>query len=211
MATVKSRLFLAAVVCAVILMGSVSYAHVRVGIGFGTHIGGGWPGYGWNGGWYWSDGPAGCWPWHSHYYDPVWVYDYHPIVVGPPVVVERHVVVNEHVAPRPAGEPKSTVLSEAQKRKRSESLERLRIGDDGSRISATQELTGYAGDGKVRQALERALLSDRDPGVRAGAATALAKQSGKKAVPVLKQARAQDADRQVQQAAYKALIMIEGY
>jgi len=184
---------------------------VRVGIGFGTHIGGHWPGCGWHSDWYWSDGPAGCWPWHSHFYDPVWVYDYPPIVVGPPVVVERHVVVNEHVAPRPAPETKSTVLSEAQQRKRSESLERLRIGDEGSRVSTTQELAGYTGDEKVRQALERALLSDRDPGVRAAAATALAQQSGKKAVPVLKQAREQDADRQVQQAAYKALIMIEGY
>jgi len=211
MATVKSRWFLAAIICVVTLLGSASYAHVRVGIGFGTHIGGHWPGYGWHSDWYWSDGPAGCWPWHSHFYDPVWVYEYPPVVVGPPVVVERHVVVNQRVPPAPAPQPTSTQVTQAQQRKRSELLEQLRIGDNGNRLSATQELAGYVGDEKIREALERALLSDRDPGVRAAAATSLGKQSGKKAVPALKQARAQDADRQVQQAAYKALIMIEGY
>jgi HEAT repeat protein len=121
------------------------------------------------------------------------------------------VVVNQHVPPAPTPQPASTLVTQAQQRKRSELLEQLRIGDNGNRLSATQQLAGYTGDEKVREALERALLSDRDAGVRAATASALGKQSGKKAVPALKQAYAQDAERQVQQAAYKALIMIEGY
>ncbi len=63
----------------------------------------------------------------------------------------------------------------------------------------------------MRKALEKAIRSDRDAAVRKAAVEALAKQSGKKAVPALKQVYAEDANRDVRQAAYKALILIEGY
>ena len=51
----------------------------------------------------------------------------------------------------------------------------------------------------------------REQAVRKAAVETLARQSGKKAVPALKHAYTDDASRQVSQAAYKALIMIEGY
>jgi HEAT repeat protein len=80
-----------------------------------------------------------------------------------------------------------------------------------NRIKAVQDLVRFSEDAKTREALERALRSDREATVRKTAVEALAKQSGKKAVPALRQAYAEDAERDVRQAAYKALIMIEGY
>jgi hypothetical protein len=196
MSTVKNRWLLAGLVCAVIAVPSMTYAHVHVGIGFGTHIGCG-PYYGWYDPW-WDD------PW----YDP-WYYPYGPVVVGPPVVVEKHVVVHEPPLPRPL--PQGPTLSKDQQQRRSELLERLRISDVDSRIKAAQDLIQFADDTKTREALERAVRSDHDAAVRKAAVEALAKQSGKKAVAALKRAYAEDANRDVSQAAYKALIMIEGY
>ena len=190
---------LAGLACVLMIVPSATYAHIHVGVGFGTHIGYG-PYYGWYGPW-WDD------PW----YDP-WYYPYGPVWVGPPVVVEKHVVVREPPLPRPQPQPpQGPTLSEAQQQKRSDLLERLRIGDIDARIKAARDLAGFTNDAKTREALEKAVRSDREATVRKAAVEALAKQSGKQAVAALKQAYAEDANRDVSQAAYKALIMIEGY
>jgi HEAT repeat protein len=125
-------------------------------------------------------------------------------------VVEKRVVIHEPPLPRhqPSHVP---ALSDDQQQKRSELTERLRIGDVDDRIKAARDLVRFADDTKAREALERAVRSDRDAAVRKAAVEALAKQSGEKAVPTLKQAYAEDTDRDVRQAAYKALILIEGY
>ena len=200
MRAVKNRLVLAAFVC--VLMAAPSATHGRVHVGVGIGIGYG-PHYGWYDPWYCD---PWCSPWHHHWYH------YDPVFIGPPVVVERQIVVHE--PPLPAPQPAPTLkptLSEDQQQKRTDLLERLRIGDVNARAEAAQGLTRFAGDDKTREALEKAVRSDRDATVRKAAVEALAKQSGKKAVPALKQAYAEDTDRDVRQAAYKALIMIEGY
>ncbi len=201
MRAMKYRLALVAFVCMLIAVPSVSYAHVHVGVGFGATLG-----YGPYSGWYdpwWG-------PWYWHPYGP-WVYDYDPVFIGPPVVVEKH-VVHEAPLPRPRPAlPKTPTLSQDQQQKRSELIERLRIGDVDGRIGAAQDLVGFADDAKTREALEKALRLDRDATVRKAAVEALARQSGKKAVSALKKAYEEDGNRDVRQAAYKALIMIEGY
>jgi len=208
MTAVKYRLALAAFVCVLIAVPSATYARVHVSVGFGTRIGCG-PYYGWYDPW-WHD--PWCGPWYWHPYGPAWVYDYDPVFIGPPVVVERRVAVHEPPLPRPRpAPPKSPTLSQDEQQKRSELLERLRIGDVNDRIKAARELAGFAHDAKTREALEKALRSDRDAAVRKAAVEALAKQSGKKAVPALRKAYEEDDNRDVRQAAYKALIMIEGY
>jgi hypothetical protein len=199
MRAVKHRFALAAFACVLISVPTATYARVHVSVGFGTHIGC-WPHYGWYDPW-----------WHDPWCDPWYWHPYAPVFVGPPVVVERHVVHEPALArPRPAL-PEAPALSEGDQQKRSELLERLRIGDVDNRIKAVQDLVRFSEDAKTREALERALRSDREATVRKTAVEALAKQSGKKAVPALRQAYAEDAERDVRQAAYKALIMIEGY
>jgi len=199
MRALKNELALTAFVCVLIAVPSATYARVHVSVGFGTHIGYG-PYYGWYDPW--------CDPWYGHPYGPAWVYDYNPVFIGPPVVVERHVVVHEAPLPHPRPAP---TLSQDDQHKRSELTERLRIGDVDNRAKAAQDLVRFTNDAKTREALEKALGSDRDAAVRKAAVEALAKQSGKSAVPALKKAYAEDGNRDVRQAAYKALIMIEGY
>jgi len=55
------------------------------------------------------------------------------------------------------------------------------------------------------------LLSDRDPQVRKAVAQLFGRLQDKKTLPVLRQAHKDDADRDVRQAAYRAIIMMEGY
>ncbi len=197
MTAVKYGLVLAAFSFVLIGVPSATYAHVHVGIGFGLGYG---PYYGWYDPW-----------WHDPWYDP-WYYPYGPVVVGPPVVVENHVVVHEPPLPRPRPAPiQGSTLSQDDQQKRSELLERLRIGDVDNRTKAARELVGFANDVKTREALEKALRSDRDAAVRKAAVEALARQSGTSAVPALKKAYEEDGNRDVRQAAYKVLIMIEGY
>jgi hypothetical protein len=209
MKTVRYGLVVLAVV--MITATSATYARVHVSVGIGTHIGGYGPHYGWHSDWYWHHGRGPVYPWYWHPYEPAWVYGCDPIFIGPPVVVERHVVVEQPAPIPPAPQPPSPALSDAEQNKKQELLERLRIADDEERVKATEGLAGFTGDEKVREALEKALLSDRAADVRAAAAKALVNQSGSKAVPALKRAYQEDAERQVSQAADKALIMIQGY
>ena len=199
MSMVKSKLVLAAFACVLIAASGTAYAHTRVSIGIGAHFGCG-PYYGWYDP-YWGDPWYHPWYWHS----------YTPVVVGPPVVVERPMVVHEAPLPRPRPQPPVSTLSPDQQQTRSELLERLRIGDVNGRVKATQDLVQFTDDTTTREALERTAHSDHEAAVRKAAVEALAKQSGKKAVAALRRAYKEDADRDVSQAAYKALIMIEGY
>lgn len=180
-------------------MPGVACAHVRFGIGFGTVIGPHYPVYGWYG---WPD---------PYWYDP-W-YGGWPVVVAPPVVVrERRVVVE--AAPPPAPKPPADTpqpLSQQQQQKRSELLKRLRIGDASNRVQAVQELAPFADDDKVREALQRALLSDREAQVRQAAAELFGRLQDKETLPALRQAYREDSSREVRQAAYKAIVMMEGY
>jgi len=199
MSAVKSRLMLAGLVCVVIALSSTTYAHTHVRVGVGMHFGYA-PYYGWYDPW-----------WGGPWYDP-WYYPYYgPVVVGPPVVIERP-VVHEPPLPRPRPEPpQAPTLAQDQQQKRSELLERLRIGDVDSRVKAARDLVQFTDDATTREALERTIRSDHDAAVRKAAVEALAKQSGKRAVETLRRVYKDDADRDVSQAAYKALIMIEGY
>jgi hypothetical protein len=177
----------------------VASARVHFSIGFGTVIGLCHPGYGWH-----------AWP-DPYWYDP-W-YDCGPVVVVPPVVVrERHVVVEtpRPPAPRPAID-KPEPLSQRQQLKRSELLKKLRIGDVSNRIQAVWDLAPFANDDKVREVLQRALLSDRDTQVRKAAAELFGRLQDKKTLPSLRQAYREDSSREVRQGAYKAIIMMEGY
>jgi hypothetical protein len=199
MSRIRYRWFVPALALLVLTIPGVAAARVHFSIGFGTVIGPCHPGYGWH-----------TWP-HSYWYDP-W-YDCWPVVVGPSVVVrERHVVVE---APRPpAPQPlanKPEPLSEQQQQRRSESLKKLRIGDVNNRVQAVQELAPFANGDKIREALQRALLADRDAQVRQAAAVLFGQLQDKKTLSTLRQAYREDSSREVQQAAYKAIVMIEGY
>jgi HEAT repeat protein len=139
------------------------------------------------------------------------------VIVGPPVVVERpvvreRVIVREHRPPAPPQKDETaTLISEQLGQKKSESLKKLKIGAPANRIQAALELEPFAGDSKVRTELEKALLSDRDAQVRKTIAELFGRVRDSKTLPALKQAYANDFDRDVRQAAYKAIIMMEGY
>jgi hypothetical protein len=203
MSTVRYRLLVSVLGCVALLAPGMAAAGVRIGIGFGTTIGPHYHhhGYGWYGGWYGWPGP--------YWYDPWWYYP-SPVIVAPPVVRD-HVIVREHTPPAPPKDEAAELVSQQLQQKRSESLERLKIGDPRSRLQAVQTLEQFAADSKVRTTLEQALLSDRDPQVRKAVAELFGRLGDKATLPVLKQARKNDADRDVRQAAYKAIIMIEGY
>jgi HEAT repeat protein len=111
----------------------------------------------------------------------------------------------------PADVPKTSVVSEAERRRQGELLKKLRIGGSEDRVEAALELAECAVEGRVREALERTLLSDREPLVRQAAAESLRKIKDSRALPALKRAYAEDSVKEVRQAAYKAIIMIEGY
>jgi len=193
---------------------------VHFSIGLGTTFGCWHPHDAWCGDWYWHRYHHAGWPWYGYPYRPwcaptvgLWVGRRPSVVVETPVVVtEKRVVVERHVSdsPTPAA-PKADIVSEAARRRQSESLKVLRIGDAEDRVQSARELAGYPGDARARSALERALLADRDARVRRTAAEALAACGDAKALPALREAQTRDSVRDVRQAAYKAIIMIEGY
>jgi len=196
-----------ALVGAILLASGVASAGVSVGIGFGTTIGPHYHHHHMYGAYVY--GPV--WP-DYYYYDPwydPWYYP-GPVVVGPPVVVERpHVIVQERKPPAPPKEP--DLVGDKLQQKKSELLKKLKIGDTNSRVQAAKDLEQYESDAKVRTALEQALLSDRDPQVRKTVAEMFGRLQDKKTLRVLKQANKDDAERDVRQAAYKAIILMEGY
>jgi hypothetical protein len=207
MSTRASRFVVPALVGLALLTPGAASAGVHIGIGFGTTIGPhfhhhhGFGAYVYAPLWPHYD----CWdPWYDPWYYPA------PVVVSPPVVVERPpVVVKEHRPSAPSKQP--DLVGEKLEQKKSESLKRLRIGDPGNRLQAVKDLEPFARDTRVRTALEQALLSDRDPQVRKAVTEFFGRLQDKNTLRVLKQVNAGDADRAVRQAAYKAIILIEGY
>jgi hypothetical protein len=206
MSRTRYRMVVPALICAALLTPGMASAGIRIGIGFGTMIG---PHYhhGYYGGWYARP--------HYYHYNPWWYYPA-PVIVGSPVVVEppvvrEHVIIEEY---RPLVPPKPKapdLVSQQLQQQKSESLEKLKIGDVTHRVQAVKDLERFENDTKVRTALEKALLSDRDPQVRKAVAELFCRVEDKNALKVLKQAQANDPDRDVRQAAYKAIIVIEGY
>lgn len=97
------------------------------------------------------------------------------------------------------------------RRRQSELLKAVKIGDKENRLSAIRELAPFSFDANVRAALEDVLLSDPDAEVRKQAATSLGKTEDPNVTAALKIAKEKDPDRGVRQAAYRAIIMIEGY
>lgn len=197
------RLVMLALAGTALLSCGIAAADVHVGIGFGTTIGPHYPHYwhGYYGGWY---GPR------YYVYDPWWYYP-EPVVIAPPVVVEPPVVVREYRPPAPPKEPPKDLVGEKIQAQKSELLKKLKIGDAAVRVQAAKDLEKYEGDYQVRTALEQALLSDRDAKVRQTIAEMFGRLQDKNTLRVLKQAEKADSDRAVRQAAYKAIILMEGY
>jgi len=207
MSTRASRFVVPVLVGIALLTPGVVSAGVHVGIGFGTAIGPHFHHHHMYGAYVY----APLWPDYSYYdpwYDP-WYYP-GPVVVGPPVV-RPHITVTEHEPPAPPKNETPDLVSEKLQQKKSESLKKLRIGDPGNRLQAVKDLEQLASDTKVRTALEQALLSDRDPQVRKAVAELFGRLQDKNTLRVLKQVHADDSDRAVRQAAYKAIILMEGY
>ena len=100
---------------------------------------------------------------------------------------------------------------EILRRKKSEQLKILKIGDKAERIQAIHELAPFSFDDGVRRALEKILLSDPDPEVRKEVAVSFGKTENQLVLAALRQAKEKDPVRDVRQAAYRAIIMIEGY
>jgi hypothetical protein len=194
-----------AVACLTLLAPSAASARVQVGIGFGATVGPHYHHHMYGGFVY---GPV--WP-DYYYYDPWWYYPA-PVVVSPPVIVERPpVIVREYRPPAPPKQPTPDPAAEKLQQKKSESLKTLKIGDVSNRVQAVKDLEPFAAESTVRTALERALLSDREPRVRKTVAELFGRLQDKKTLSALKQAQANDSDRDVRQAAYKAVILMEGY
>ena len=203
MSKTSFRLIVPALVGVISLASAVASAGVSVGIGFGTTFG---PHYHHPMHGYYVYGPL--WP-DYYYYDPWWYYPA-PVIVEPPVVRE-HVIVREHRPPAPPKEQPKDLVGEKVQLQKSELIKKLKIGDTSNRLQAAKDLEPFTGDPKVRTALEQALLSDRDAQVRKTVAEMFGRLQDKSTLRVLKQAQKDDADRDVQQAAYKAIILIEGY
>jgi HEAT repeat protein len=85
--------------------------------------------------------------------------------------------------------------------KKTELLTMLDTGDKVQRNKAIKELAGFSFDDKVRQAIEKVLLSDPDPELRQSAAQALGEVKNIKAKPALEKARVEDSAADVRKAA----------
>lgn len=240
MKTVKSIFTGAGLIFFLALLPNTASARVNFHIGFGTGIGHRhsgfysrcYPHYGLHGGYYRWPG-RGRYRGHSvfghrnfHGHRPrhssgvsVWIDGLFPIVVRRPVVVETpnvitesHVVIEEPEYYNNLRDDENTAeLFEKLRRKKSELLKVLRIGDKAKCKEAIRELAGFSFDDKVREALEDVLLKDPDPELRREAAESLGKTSNKKVLRALEKANADDPNREVRQEAYKSIIKIRGY
>lgn len=214
MNTRRSFILLFVLIGIVAMMPGPAPARVHFSIGLGTAIGWGHPHHAWCTDWYWHRYRHVGWLWCDYPYRP-WCSPTVGVWAGhwpSAVVTERHVVVENPVSDCPAPAVQNTgAASEATRCRQGELLKVLRIGDAEDRVRSARELAGYPCDARVSNALEQALLSDRDARVRQSAAESLAQFGDARTLPALKQAQARDPARDVRQAAYKAIIMIEGY
>ncbi len=142
-----------------------------------------------------------------------------PIIVRPPVVVKapkvitkRRVIVEE---PECYGDVEcdedTARLFEEIRRKKSELLKKLKIGDKHKCKEAIRELAGFSFDDKVRLALEDVLLNDPDIELRIEVAKAFGKTTNKKVLAALQEAEVYDPSMEVRQEAHKAILKIKGY
>ncbi len=216
MKAMRSRIVGGGLICLLIILTSTAGARVYVSIGFGTSFGyyphhygyhhypyyrwhGYYGGYGYHHPWYWNSYYPG------YYYSPgssVWISGYYPIVIGRKSEAKK----TESANPQTMAE-----LSQSIRQHKSEQLKVLKIGTKENRQRAIRELARFPNDPKAREALERVLLSDPEPELRKLVATLFGATENPKAVAALKTAKAIDPDRDVRHAAYRAIIMIEGY
>jgi HEAT repeat protein len=130
-------------------------------------------------------------------------------VKTPKVITESRVVVEEPECQVKFQDDKDTAkLFEKLRRRKSELLKKLRIGDKARRKETIRELAGFSFDDKVREALEVILLSDPDPELRRQVAKSFGKTSNKKVLPALEIASTDDPNKEVRQEAYKAIMKI---
>ena len=100
---------------------------------------------------------------------------------------------------------------EALQRKKSEQIKILKTGDKEKRIRAIHILAPFSYDDGIRKALEFILLSDPDPDLRKTVAVSFGRTGNRLVLAALTEAKEKDPVRDVRQAAYKAIIMIDGY
>ncbi len=147
-----------------------------------------------------------------YYYYPPPAY-YYPAPPPPVVQYPAPPPVVQYPAPAPAPQApdKSTLeLYQNLRNQKAMLLEKLQIGDKGSRLAAISDLAGFSFDDGVRQALEGVLFSDTDPDLRVAAANALGQVKNPKAVPALEKARVADSSEAVRVAADQAIRNIQG-
>ncbi len=203
----------AGLICLLAFLQGTASARVYVSIGFGTSFGHhhsgfyrpwypyhswhghyyGWPDYRWSSPWY-SSGTG------------IWFYESCPTVIVPRVRLETP---DESLHRRETAN--DVVLSESMQKRKSELLKVLRIGGKDARIEAIRELAGFSYDDKARTSLEKVLLSDPDPQLRKEVAVAFGKTGNVSLVEALKTAKSNDSSREVRQAAYRSIILLEGY
>jgi len=210
MRAIKFRLAAGGLICLLVLLTGAATARVRISIGLGSSFGHHYPHY------YGHHYPHHRWygghysPWPSHSYWPghrysagssFWIHQSFPIVINRPVRVKAPA---ENPRPKPQ-------ISQRMREQQSELLKVLKVGEKEDRLGAIIELAPFSFDASIRAALEEVLLSDPDAELRKQAATSLGKTENPNVTAALKIAKAKDPDRGVRQAAYRAIIMIEGY
>lgn len=196
-------------------------ARVSVGLSIGTSFGYPYPGcydgyhpyYPWPGGYYtgrYRHFPTRYyWPRHSSELG-IWIGGYYPVVVDRPIIIDRSSVGscrNRTVEDATA----HVQLSEAIRKKTDEQIKILETGDKEKRLQAIHDLAAFSYDTKVRRALENILLSDPDPQLRKEVAISFGRTENRLVLAALIQATDKDPERDVRQAAYRAIIMIDGY
>ena len=196
-------------------------ARVSVGLSIGTPFGHHYPGcyYGyhpyhpWPGGYvtgYYGHFPRRHhWPRHSSSLG-VWIGGNYPIVVDRPIIIDRNSIGScrnqtvEDAATR-------AQLSDAVRKKTDEQLKILETGDKENRLQVIRDLAVYSYDTKIRLALESILLSDPEPECRKEVALSFGQTENRLALTALTEAKENDPERDVRQAAYRSIIMINGY
>jgi HEAT repeats len=220
MKTLKIALVSIVVLVFVTGLSNMALARTNVSIGVGVGYPGFYGAYGWGGGYRHFRGSSvivgGYWVWPGYYpgyyypYSDYYYPDYYP--VSTPVVVERPPVVVERTAiVQPVQEGGYTEsLYGPIGAKKTELLKVLMIGDKEHRINAINELAGYSFDDNVRLSLEKVLLSDTDPELRAAAANAFGSVRNPKAIPALEKARVEDSVTDVRKAADLSIKKLQG-
>lgn len=198
---------------------------LSIGISFGYRYPGSCYGYypydPWHGGYYswWDTGwhrrfpRRHYWPRHSYPSVGVLIGNCNPAFIGVPIEVRRSSIGT--ACNKSAGSVKRPTadaqLTEAMRKKKSEWLKIHKTGDKEKRIRVIHELVPFSFDNEIRRALEGVMLSDPDPKIRKEVAASFGRTKNRLLLAALKEAKEKDPERNVRQAAYKAIIMIEGY